>query len=258
MNIKEKFLVTFGESVGIVLGYTILYGTIWFLIKTLFIRFFSYIGIGYFAERAESYKWIGQYIIEARAILNADRVCFYRTSNGKSYIYNNGVIPNNIKIYAIVNKTKNKGIYPLPDSLSNKYFSWFNHFHDIDFLKTYFQTDIPKSNTLRNDLNKFNILSYMVLKICSPDKNELYGFVIFTWSNIKSMPPLPDFDLGNINKGYKVKNSNLEYLESLSNSLYSEIDFLSSNRRQILGKLANKNLVKRLVAFFRIGKSKLE
>lgn len=175
-------------------------------------------GIDYFQERAKSLQWIGQLVIETRALLKADRACFYRCSNGFAYILNDAAKNHDIKIYSLANKTRNRGVSNLPENLRKRHLDWYLQFAEIELLKSYFTKDLPIDSPLRNELVKLDIESYLVIKILSPDKMELYGFLLLTWNDHKDMPSLPEYS-------QKFR----EYLESVANAIYSEVQFLIRN-----------------------------
>ena len=208
MNLKDKFLITLGESAGAVLIIGLFSGALWGIIKFFGIRLLKKLGIDYFAEIAESYRWIGQTLIESRAILNADRACYYRTSNGKSYI-EDAVIDRNkdIKVYSIVNVVRNKGLNLLPDTLKREFFDWFIKIHSEENYVQYFAQDLDKLSPIRNELKKYDIVAYMSIKI--KFDNDLYGVILYTWSDVKSIPR-------NL-----ISNHN-EYLDDIKNSTLIE------------------------------------
>lgn len=212
MNFKTKFILTFGESAGAVLASALVVGTAWSLMRMFFIYLLKRVGIDYFAEMAESFRWVGQIVIEARHALNADRACFYRCSNGKFYLENDTLDSNkNIRVYSVANKTKNKGVSPLPEVLDKSYFEWFLQLQKEDSYLEQFTPDLPIDSQLRNNLRKYDILSYLSVKIKSG--NELYGILVFTWHDEKDMP-----------KNLIARNR--EYLDDLKNTLLLETLFV--------------------------------
>jgi len=212
-SIETKIIRALGESTGAILFIALLSG-----LMTAVLRFITYnvlksIGIDYFKEINESYKWIGQLLIESRAIMNSDRTCFYRCMNGKFYIENGKEANKDIEINAIVNIVKNKSINKLPENLNPKYLDLFNELQKYDEYLELFSQDLPLHSALRNELSKYNIIAYMGVKI--KFDNNLYGVIIFTWSTVKDIP-----------KNLLLKNK--EYLDDLKNSILIETIFIIS------------------------------
>lgn len=186
MKNTEKFLHILGESAGAVFALSVATGAIWFSIKYFIIKTLKIIGIDYFAEIKASYEWMGKTIIESRAILNADRSCFYRLSNGRAYIESQPILNQKIKIESVVNITKNRGIARLPDSLDDRFYEWFQIIDSAPEFTELFVTDSGVSDRLRNELQKLDVLSYIAIKI--KNGNELYGVVLYTWHHVQHMP----------------------------------------------------------------------
>lgn len=211
MSFNEKILMQFGEITGEVIAILILYNIAVNIIKSLVMRLFKYFGIEYFAEIIDSYKWSGQCVIEARAILNADRTCFYRCSNGKFYLENNSHLNQNIKVKSVVNRVRNRGMISLPEKLHKEYQEWFLQMQESDELIEMFTPDIQVQSPIRNMLNKLGVVSYMAVKIRR--ENELYGILVFTWSDVRISPT-------NLLKKHQ------EYLQGVRNTLLNETLFV--------------------------------
>ena len=238
MDFRNRVLLMLGESSGVVLVYAIITGVLVAIGKFLLTSVLKRLGVDYFAEIAESYRWIGQIVIEARHVLNADRASFYRCSNGKYYLENledidtsgyAAILPSheeflnkNIKVYSVANKTRNKGITQLPETLDDTYFEWFLQLQKTDSYVEQFTTDLPENSKLRNNLDKYSIISYFAVKI--KQNNELYGILVFTWSDVKQMPK-------------NLVTSNREYLGSLKNTLLLETLFIVD--RTVKFKISN-------------------
>lgn len=206
--------MTLGESVGAVFGVALLGGMLVSLTKLILIRLFKKIGIDYFAEIAESYRWIGQLMIESRAVMNADRAVFYRTSNGRVFVEDSGIdINSDVRVYAISNCVKNKSLTPLPALLTRKYFDWFLAIQKIDNYLEMFPSDLPINSQLRNNLDKYGVKAYMSVKV--KFGNDLYGVIIFTWSDIAAVPR-------------NLITKHREYLDDLKNSILIETIFIIS------------------------------
>ena len=186
MKSKTEFLTALGESMGAVLAMSVMYGLVWYFIKTLIANVLKALGINYFAEIKLSYEWIGKTIIESRSVFNADNASFYRLSNGKYYAELDPVKNLNIKVQPICSVTRNRGISPLPDSLDDRYLDMFRQIESENDLTEFFTADLPAGSALRNELIKNNIISYFGIKIRRG--NELYGIVLYTWSDPKDMP----------------------------------------------------------------------
>lgn len=211
MNINEKLLIAFGESSGQFLAALVFYNWSIKLLKYIGVKILRYVGIEYFAEIVESYKWAGQTVIESRYALNADRACFYRCSNGRFYLENNSTQNANIKVRAMINRTRDRGTLPLPDDLSAEYREWFRQLEREDEFIELFTPDLDYSDPTRNMLKKLGVVSYMAVKIRR--ENELYGILLFTWSDVKASP-----------KNLLMKHR--EYLHSVKNTLLSETLFV--------------------------------
>lgn len=208
---KTEFLTALGESVGAVLAMSILYGIIWYLIKTIIMKTLKFIGIDYFAEIKESYEWIGKSVIESRAIFNADKACFYRLSNGKAFIESSPLMNIGIKSESICSISKNRGISLLPVTLDDRYYQLFLQIEAENDLTEFFTADLPSGSSLRNELIKNDIFSYFAIKIRRG--KELYGIVIYTWSNVHYMP-----------KNFLPKHK--EYIDDLKSVVLDEILFI--------------------------------
>lgn len=211
MNFNERILMQFGEVTGEVVAILIVYNILLNLVKTLIMRVFRYFGIEYFEEIIESYKWSGQCVIESRAMLNADRACFYRCSNGRFYLENNSHLNRNIKVRSVVNRVRNRGMLPLPDKLHREYQDWFHQMQESDELIEMFTPDMQVQSPIRNMLTKLGIVSYMAVKIRR--ENELYGILVFTWSDVRISPT-------NLLKKHQ------EYLSGVKNTLLNETLFV--------------------------------
>ncbi len=187
MNFREKIVITIGESLGAVLGMAMIGGALLTIIKFITIKLLKRIGVEHFVELAESYRWIGQILIESRAIFNADRASYYRASNGKSYLEDGTIESNkNINVVSIVNVVKNKGMNLLPERLDRKYFDWFLKIQNQDDYVQYFIQDFDPLSPVRNELKKYDVLSYMCIKV--KFDTDLYGIIIYTWSDEKAIP----------------------------------------------------------------------
>lgn len=187
----------------------------WSFTRWIITRILTKIGVDYFAEINESYRWIGQILIESRAKFNADRVCLYRTSNGKVFIENTDTynINDSIQIYSIVSATRNKSIEPLPKTLTRRYLDWFLDIQKTDDYLERFTPDLPQESPLRNILIKQGIIAYMAIKI--KFYSDLYGIVIYTWSDVSLVPKNLD-------------RKNREYLEDIKNAILIETIFIIS------------------------------
>lgn len=230
MKNTEKFLHIFGESAGAVLALSIATGAVWFSIKYFIIKFLKMIGIDHFAQIKMSYEWIGKTVIESRSVLNADRTCFYRLSNGRAYIEYSPLQNKNIKIESIMNITKNRGIAKLPESLDDRFYEWFQIIDSKPEFSELFITDPGISDQLRNELQKLDVLSYVAIKI--KKDNELYGVVLYTWHHVQHMPKqlLPKFS---------------EHLQYVKSSILDETLFIVSKSlryriQNIIGLIKNK------------------
>lgn len=186
MKNKTEFLTALGESAGAVLAMSVLYGVVWYFIKTLITKILKAVGIDYFSEIKASYEWIGKTITESRAIFNADKASFYRLSNGKYFVESDPLRNIDIKIESICSVTKNRGISELPEGLDNRYYQLFQQIESENDLTEFFTADLPSGSPLRNELIKNDIFSYLGIKIRRG--RELYGIVIYTWSNVHHMP----------------------------------------------------------------------
>ncbi len=215
MNHYTKILSILGESAGAVFFAGLLAGSVWSFVRWITTRILTKIGVDYFSEINESYRWIGQILIESRAKLNADRVCFYRTSNGKVFIENADDYDANddIQIYSIVNVTKNKSISPLPDKLTRRYLDWFLEIQKSDDYLERFTPDLPMESPLRNILIKHGVIAYMAVKV--KFYSDLYGIIVFTWADVSLVP-----------KNLDMKNR--EYLEDIKNAVLIETIFIIS------------------------------
>lgn len=227
---KTEFIVALGESVGAVLAMSVMYGIIWFFIKTIMLRILKYIGIDYFSEIKSSYEWIGESIIESRAIFNADKAAFYRLSNGKYFVEADPLRNVNIKIESICSATKNRGISQLPDTLDDRYYQWFQQIESENDLTEFFTADLPAGSQLRNELIKNDIYSYLGVKIRRG--KELYGIVIYTWSNVHHMPKqfIPRYK---------------ELIEDIKSVLLDEVLFIISRSPKFRVQSVFKSIFKR-------------
>jgi hypothetical protein len=153
-------------------------------------------------------------MIESRAVLNADRACYYRTSNGKVFVEDSDDdINNDIKINAIINVARNKSLTLLPYELKQKYFDWFLQIQKSDEYFEHFAQDLPVNSQLRNELVKYDIISYLSIKV--KFGNDLYGVIVYTWSDVKDIP-----------KNLMLRNK--EYLDDLKNTVLLETIFIIS------------------------------
>lgn len=230
MKNTEKLLHIFGESAGAVLALSVATGAVWFSIKYFIIKFLKIVGIDHFAKMKLSYEWIGKTVIESRSVLNADRTCFYRLSNGRAYIESSPIDNRNIKIDAVVNITKNRGIAKLPESLDDRFYEWFQIMDNHPEFSELFVTDPNISDSLRNELQKLDVLSYVAIKI--KKGNELYGVVLYTWHHVQHMPKqlLPKF------------SEHLQYVKStiLDETLFIVSKTLRYRIQNVISTIKNK------------------
>lgn len=221
MKSKTEFLTALGESMGAVLAMSVMYGLIWYFIKTLIASVLKAVGINYFAEIKLSYEWIGKTIIESRSVFNADKATLYRLSNGKFFVELDPIKNLNIKVESICSVTRDRGISPLPDSLDDRYFEIFRQIESADDMNPFFAQDLPASSPLRNELIKNNIICYLAIKV--RQRNELYGIVLYTWSDVMDMP-----------RNFIPKHR--EFIDNIKSILLDEILFVISKDPVLIAK----------------------
>lgn len=212
-NFETKIMRVIGESGGAILVIALISGALTGLLKFFLVNILKFFGVDYFAEISEAHRWIGQILIESRAVLNADRVCFYRTSNGKVYIEDSENSNNGIKIYSVINITKNKSISQLPENLERRHLDWFLDIQKTDDFLERFTPDMPMESPLRNILIKHGIIAYMAVKV--KFYSDLYGIIVYTWSDVSLIP-----------KNLDMKHR--EYLEDIKNAVLVETIFIIS------------------------------
>ena len=230
MKDSDRFIHVLGESVGSVLALSVATGAVWYSIKYLIIKTLKLIGIDYFAELKASYEWMGKTIIESRAILNADRTCFYRLYNGEPYMRTTMPVYRNLKIESGINVTKNRGVAKLPDALDDRFYELFQLIAENHEFCELFATDSSISDRLRNELYKLDIQGFIAIKI--RDEYALYGVVLYTWHHVSHMPRqlLPKYG---------------EHLQSVKSIILDETKFMMSrtikNRiKEIISSIINR------------------
>jgi hypothetical protein len=112
-----------------------------------------------------------------------------------------------------VSATRNKSIEPLPKTLTRRYLDWFLDIQKTDDYLERFTPDLPQESPLRNILIKQGIIAYMAIKI--KFYSDLYGVVIYTWSDVSLVPKNLD-------------RKNREYLEDIKNAILIETIFIIS------------------------------
>lgn len=230
MKNKTEFLMALGESAGAVLAMSVLYGIVWYFIKTVITRILKAVGIDYFSEIKSSYESIGKTIIESRAIFNADKASFYRLSNGKYFVESDPLRNIDIKVESICSVTKNRGISELPESLDDRYYQLFQQIESGNDLTEFFTADLPAGSPLRNELIKNDIFSYLGIKIRRG--KELYGIVLYTWHHVNNMP-----------KQFIPKHK--EFIDDIKSVLLDEVLFIISRNPKFRLQSIFKNIFKR-------------
>lgn len=181
----------FAESVGYVFILSLAVGSINAIARFFSRYFLAKIGITYFEERRESFRWIGTKLIMAMALLRSNRASFYTLENGKPYLDISEFSKEDLLLYHIngleFSKTSSRGVNPLPGKLNlYKYYDLIVQVIEGNNFSENTIYDLEDDSILRNNLIQYGIESYLTVKIESDGK--LYGFVIFTWDSVKNMP----------------------------------------------------------------------
>lgn len=177
-------------------------------------------------------------MIESRAKFNADRVCLYRTSNGKVFIENSDNFNgnDNIQIYSVVSATRNRSVEPLPKTLTRRYLDWFIDIQKTDDYLERYTPDLPLESPLRNILIKHGIIAYMAIKI--KFYSDLYGVVIYTWSDVSVVPKNLD-------------RKNREYLDDIKNAILIETIFIISRSVRFRWQELQSKVINAIKGFFK-------
>lgn len=212
----HKFLFpTAAEAIGNIFVIAFLVGAFNAMFKAG-LRFVAMkLGIENVQKTQESWAWIGQRLYMSLERMGADRVAFYTVSNGKPYFDQIEWADTKLKIaiselrkvvdsidpadfflgenYKILshntNKIANRGVNRLPDELDIQRFkNLLYQVVETDSVGEYFTPDLPESTYLRKLFLEYGIEGYIILTIESHDKTRLYGFLIYTYSDVKLMP----------------------------------------------------------------------
>lgn len=231
-RLSKKIIYLFGESVGIIFTLGITTGAIAYLSRNFVKRLAIAFGVTYFKEKSKKFSFIGTWLIRSMDRLNADRVVLYRVYNGKSYIESN---KQKVKIRSVINKTTNYGLSRLPEKLDKErdLIYIFNQAIQNPSFTEFFTCEISENNfrnsRTRTVLIEYGIESYLIWKI-KDENSHLYGFVIYTWNNVRNMPKnlngsfiiLSEEAFNKVNKNYLYERrfrKNREYLLNLRNSV---------------------------------------
>ena len=220
MGLTEKLHKWLFTALGETTGVLVVVGFIAGIIPRLFIILIRFIliriGIENMQNIKKSWEWIGKKSIMSMDRMKSDRIGFYIISNGKPYLdqeeysdiklqwtlsemkhHISEINPSEIFVeqnYKIVSydivKSANKGINHLPEKLDIVKFKYliYQVADQIKSYELYFTPDLPESNNFREILLDYGIQAYIILKIESEDRKKLYGFVIYTYSDIKLIP----------------------------------------------------------------------
>jgi hypothetical protein len=203
------------EAVGGVVVIAFLAGVINSLFKLIIRYIATKFGVENVLKTQESWAWIGQRLYMSLERMEADRVAFYTISNGTPYFSQiewadmklnmevsnlkkivNALDPSDIFLnddYKIIshntNKISHRGVNKLPDELDVSRFKNLLYIVvETNSVGEYFTADLPESSYLRKLFMEYGIEGYIILPVESQDKTRLYGFIIYTYSDVKLMP----------------------------------------------------------------------
>ena len=133
-------------------------------------EFFSIVGIHSPIRTKEAYRKMGRRLLQSMGKMDSSRVVLFRTSNGESYVLGNP--SRDTKISVTYNFTVD-GFAKIPDyEVKNEL--------KYDFLKSF--------------LFEYDIQAFCIVKVLDETKRRLYGFCIYTWSDVKTVPNKPGMD----------------------------------------------------------------
>lgn len=140
----------------------------------------------------EAFKKMARRLVQSMGKLDASRVLLFRTSNGESYVL--GDFSGDAKIKTIFSYASD-GSSEIP-----KYAAQDRALQILLLIEHSFSPEkIFYTNELRSDFLKaflfeHDIEAFCLVKILDETKTKLYGFCVYSWSNVRTIPNKPGTD----------------------------------------------------------------
>lgn len=149
-------------------------------------EFFSLIGIHSPIRTKDAYRKMGRRLLQSMGRLDSSRVVLFRTSNGESYILGNP--SRETKITVTYNFTVD-GFAKIPDyEVRDRAFQVLLLVEQTAGAEKIYYTNELKYDFLKSFLFEYDIQAFSIVKILDETKRRLYGFCIYTWSDVKTIP----------------------------------------------------------------------
>jgi len=165
---------------------------------------FSFFGVHSPIRTREAFKKMAGRLLQSMGKLDASRVLLFRTSNGESYIIGNPTSTTKIKT---VFSYATDGFSQIPSyEAQDRAFQVLLLLEQSSTSDKIHYTNELKYDFLKSFLFEYDIRAFCVVKILDETKRKLYGFCVYTWSDIHTIP----------NKSGSDRLKDREYIESLS------------------------------------------
>lgn len=155
-------------------------------------EFFSIVGIHSPIRTKEAYRKMGRRLLQSMGKMDSSRVVLFRTSNGESYVLGNP--SRDTKISVTYNFTVD-GFAKIPDyEVKDRAFQVLLLVEQSAGADKIYYTNELKYDFLKSFLFEYDIQAFCIVKVLDETKRRLYGFCIYTWSDVKTVPNKPGMD----------------------------------------------------------------
>lgn len=175
-----------------------------FIWAKFYAEVFSFFGVHSPIRTREAFKKMARRLLQSMGRLDASRVLLFRTSNGESYMIGNPT--STTKIRAVFSYATD-GFSQIPSyEAQDRAFQVLLLLEQSSTSDKVYYTSELKYDFLKSFLFEYDIRAFCVVKILDETKRKLYGFCVYTWSDIHTIP----------NKSGTDRLKDREYVESLS------------------------------------------
>lgn len=165
---------------------------------------FSLIGVHSPIRTKEAFKKMARRLLQSMGRLDASRVILFRTSNGESYVMGN---PSKDTRIRVTFNFSTDGFSSIPDyEVRDRAFQVLLLVEQTGTPEKIYYTNELKYDFLKSFLFEYDVRAFCVVKILDETKHRLYGFCVYTWSDIRTIPNQSGTD--------RLKDK--EYIESMS------------------------------------------
>lgn len=149
-------------------------------------EFFSLIGIHSPIRTKDAYRKMGRRLLQSMGKLDSSRVVLFRTSNGESYVLGN---PSRDTVIRVTYNFTVDGFAKIPDyEIRDRAFQVLLLVEQSAGADKIYYTNELKYDFLKSFLFEYDIQAFCIVKIMDEPKRRLYGFCVYTWSDIKTVP----------------------------------------------------------------------